>query len=67
MKYNTANEVGLLRAPEVARMLGLSVYRVYGLAKEGDLESIKFQRSVRFEREVIERFIRDHRRSPEKV
>lgn len=55
-------KAGLLRADGVGKMLGFSKQRVYALAADGDIPSIKFGRAVRFDPEDVERYIQKHRR-----
>lgn len=49
----------LLTVPEVARLLRLSTRRVYKLARDGTLPSVRFGEggSVRIAPEALERFI----------
>ncbi len=49
-----------LTMEEAADALGLSTSTVKGLRKKGDLESIDYGDSVRFERSEIERYKRIH-------
>jgi excisionase family DNA binding protein len=48
----------LLQADEVAAMLGVSVQRVYALAREGLLPSVKLGRQVRFDSKQLEEWIK---------
>lgn len=52
----------LLRADDVARMIGASKQAVYMLARDNTLPSVRWGRSVRFDPKDVERFIREHRR-----
>jgi excisionase family DNA binding protein len=48
----------LLKAEEVASMLGLKVQTVYTMARRGELEKVKLsRRCVRFRAGDVERFI----------
>lgn len=58
----TAEDLRLIKAPDVAKMLGLSVPRVRQLAQEGKLASIKMDRAVRFDPKDVAEFIKSHRR-----
>ncbi len=55
-------ESNLLRAGEVAALLGFSKQHVYTLAASGEIPSIKFRRGVRFDRKDVEGYLRAHRR-----
>lgn len=59
MKEESKN---LLSPGQVAERLGLSKPHIYTLAAQGKIRSIKFARSVRFDPEDVEEFIREHRR-----
>lgn len=48
----------LLRVDEVAARLDLSEPRVYALARQGILPSVRLGRQLRFSPEVLEEFIR---------
>ena len=48
----------LLKAEEIASMLGLKVQTVYTMARRGELEKVKLsRRCVRFRAGDVERFI----------
>ena len=48
----------LLKAEEIAAMLGLKVQTVYALARRGELEKVKLsRRGLRFHADDVERFI----------
>lgn len=49
----------LLKVPEVARWLDLPVDRVYSMAREGILPTIRLGRQLRFDRKAIDEFIRN--------
>ncbi len=72
MKYANSNGVAppvgirLLRAEEVALMLGCSHWYVYALAQRKELPSIHIGRAVRFEYKTVEEFI-DQRRPGKEV
>ena len=51
-------ETQLLKAEQIARMLGLKVQTVYTMARRGELEKVKLsRRCVRFRAGDVERFI----------
>jgi excisionase family DNA binding protein len=50
----------LLRAEEVARRLALSKAAIFRLAARGSLPHVKIGRNVRFDSEVLERWIAEH-------
>lgn len=52
----------LLRPQDVAKTLSLSVPRIYQLAAEGEIASIKMGKSLRFDPEDVMAYIRSHRR-----
>jgi excisionase family DNA binding protein len=52
----------LLRAPEVASLLGISRARAYELVATGALPSIRIGRSVRIPREALETWIKSSTR-----
>ncbi len=58
--------IRLLRAEEVALMLGCSHWYVYALAQRKELPSIRIGRAVRFEYKTVEEFI-DQRRPGKEV
>ena len=58
--------IRLLRAEEVAVMLGCSHWYVYALAQRKDLPSIRIGRAVRFEYKAVEEFI-DQRRPGKEI
>jgi len=48
----------LLKAEEIATMLGLKVQTVYTMARRGELEKVKLSRKcLRFRADDVERFI----------
>jgi excisionase family DNA binding protein len=48
----------LLKAEEIAVMLGLKVQTVYSMARRGELEKVKLSRKcLRFRADDVERFI----------
>jgi excisionase family DNA binding protein len=48
----------LLKAEEIAVMLGLKVQTIYTMARHGELEKVKLSRKcVRFRADDVERFI----------
>ncbi|MCR9093732.1 MAG: helix-turn-helix domain-containing protein [bacterium] len=49
----------LLRANEVAELLGSSTWRVYELARLGQIPSVRFGRTVRFSESELEKWIRE--------
>ena len=59
-----ANSPGirLLRAEQVAEMLGCSKWFVYALAQDGKLPSINIGRAVRFDPKDVMEFVNQHRR-----
>ena len=49
----------LLKAEEIAAMLGLKVQTVYTMARRGELEKVKLPRKcLRFRADDVERFIK---------
>ena len=54
-------QTGLLKATEVAEMMGISLRAVYRLKDTKKIPCIKWDRSVRFERADIENFIKNNR------
>jgi len=52
----------ILRPEEVAATLRLSKPRIYQLAKEGKIASIRIGKSIRFQWEDVQVFIRAQRR-----
>lgn len=53
-------ETHLLKAEEIASMLGLKVQTVYAMARRGDFEKIKLSRKcLRFRAGDVERFIEE--------
>jgi excisionase family DNA binding protein len=54
--------IRLLRPADVAKALSLSVPRIYQLAAEGKIASIKMDKSLRFDPEDVMAYIRSHRR-----
>ena len=57
----TKPEIRLLRAEEVAEMLGCSKWLVYDLAQRGELPSVRIGRSVRFDPEDVAAFVNQRR------
>lgn len=63
MLYSTTvireqQKTDLLKAEEIAAMLGLKVQTVYAMARRGELEKVKLsRRCVRFRSGDVERFI----------
>jgi len=58
-------KIQLLKAEEIAAMLGLKVQTVYAMARRGELEKVKLsRRCLRFRAGEVERFIerKAHRR-----
>jgi excisionase family DNA binding protein len=49
----------LLKAPEVAKLLGLGRSKVFAMIAAGELPFIRVGRSVRVPREALERWIRE--------
>ena len=48
----------LLKAEDIAAMLGLKVQTIYTMARRGDLEKVKLSRKcLRFRADDVERFI----------
>ncbi len=58
----TIHDINIIRPEELAKMLRLSKPRVYQLAEEGKIPSIRIGKSVRFLAEDVKAFIADHRR-----
>jgi excisionase family DNA binding protein len=54
--------INLLRPADVAKALSLSVPRIYQLAAEGEIASVKMGKSLRFDPEDVMAYIRSHRR-----
>jgi len=51
-------ETHLLKAEQIAAMLGLKVQTVYTMARRGELEKVKLsRRCIRFRADEVERFI----------
>ena len=48
----------LLRAEEVAKLLRVSRWRVYELARRGRLPAVRLGRSVRFDQRALEQLLR---------
>ena len=61
MKARDTLPIILLRAEEVAKMLGCSKWFVYALAKRKELPSISIGRTVRFDPKDVVEFINEHR------
>lgn len=49
----------LLKAPEVAKLLGLGRSKVFAMVAAGELPVVRIGRSVRIPRQALERWIRD--------
>jgi excisionase family DNA binding protein len=47
----------LIRAEEVANSLGITRLKVYRMAKDGTLPSVKFGKSIRFDPDVLTEWI----------
>jgi excisionase family DNA binding protein len=47
-----------LKAPELARLLGLSLQRVYKMARDHELPSFRFGTSVRFDSQALADWLR---------
>jgi excisionase family DNA binding protein len=54
--------IRILRPEEVAKILRLSKPRIYQLAEEGKIASIRIGKSIRFQWEDVQVFIRAQRR-----
>jgi excisionase family DNA binding protein len=55
--------IQLLKAEEIAAMLGLKVQTVYTMARRGDLQKVKLSRKcLRFRAGDVERFIEEKQR-----
>src|SRR5512139_2121512 len=61
MKATEMPPLRLLRAEEVAKMLGCSKWYVYALAERGELPCIRIGRTVRFEYKAVEEFVNQRR------
>src|SRR4030065_1137292 len=61
----TKPEIRLLRAEQVAEMLGCSKWNVYALAEREELPSIRIGRSVRFDPEDVVEFVNKRRQRKE--
>ena len=61
MKTTETDPIRLLRAEEVAKMLGCSKWYVYALAERGELPCIRIGRTVRFEYKAVEEFVNQRR------
>ena len=55
-------QIRILRPEEVAEILRLSKPRIYQLAEEGKIASIRIGKSIRFQWDDVQVFIRAHRR-----
>jgi len=53
----------LLRVKDLSRILNISEDRVYTLARENILPSVRLKRSLRFDPEAIQKFIKNGGRS----
>lgn len=57
-------KIRLLKAEQIAAMLGLKVQTVYAMARRGELEKVKLSRKcLRFRAGEVERFIERKARS----
>lgn len=54
------NDRALLRAEEVARLLGIGRSKTYELIASGELPSLRIGRLVRVPRHALDRWIADH-------
>jgi excisionase family DNA binding protein len=54
--------IRILRPDEVAEILRLSKPRIYQLAEEGKIASIRIGKSIRFQLDDVQTFIRTQRR-----
>jgi excisionase family DNA binding protein len=55
---NRERKTRLLKAEDIAVMLGLKVQTVYTMARRGELEKVKLSRKcLRFRPDAVERFI----------
>jgi excisionase family DNA binding protein len=54
------NDKTLLRAEEVARLLGIGRSKTYELIARGELPSLRIGRLVRVPRHALDRWIADH-------
>ncbi len=59
----TSEEKDLLRPPEVARKLALSVPRIYAMAQAGILPCVRHGRAVRFRVQDVDAYIKAHRQT----
>lgn len=53
----------LLRVKDLSRILNISEDRVYTLARENILPSVRLKRSLRFDPEAIQKFVKNGGRS----
>ncbi len=49
----------LLRVPEVARILDTTEGRIYEIARQGILPTVRLGRQIRIDREALEEFIKN--------
>lgn len=47
-----------LKAPELARLLGLSIQRLYKMAREHEIPSFRFGTAVRFDPQAVADWLR---------
>jgi len=50
----------ILRASEVAQILGISKAKAYKLIQQGEIRSIQFDRTTRVRRQDLDEFIKTH-------
>jgi excisionase family DNA binding protein len=56
--YDQPKKTLLLKAEDIAEMLGLKVQTIYSMARRGELEKVKLSRKcLRFRADEVERFI----------
>jgi excisionase family DNA binding protein len=59
-----AGQTMLLRATEVAKIMGISLRAVYRLTEKKKLPFVKWDRSVRFDAQDVENFIENNKVKP---
>ena len=57
-----AGQTMLLRATEVAKIMGISLRAVYRLKDDRKLPYVRWNRSVRFDKDEVQKFIDANRR-----